>query len=97
MQGVSEYQYRTPFLVKDASCQPPALVFHNNAWKTANQVAAESGTTPEALAVVGGVVMARPLTDQFPVSTGIEHRSTVMQQQQQGTGGNVFPPSQVLL
>ena len=40
------------------------LVFHNNAWKTPNQIVAESNASSEA----------KPLEEKFPVSAGIMHQ-----------------------
>lgn len=63
------------------------LVFHNNAWKTPNQIVAETNTATPVVV---------PLTDQFPVSTGLQHMSSDLQAQ----GGmaeqpSVFPGQQV--
>ena len=45
-------------------------VYHNNTWKSANQIIAETNAANAAL------VAPRPLTDVFPVSTGIQHKKS---------------------
>ena len=67
----------------------PGLVFHNNAWKTSNQIVNETN-------MIAGI---RPLTDQFPVSTGLQHKTSDVgvapgtggvAAAADGSGGNVF-------
>ena len=70
----------------------PGLIYHNNTWKTANQMVAESN-------MMAGM---RPLTDQFPVSTGLHHKTSGVEEEDvggarvvgggasTGGGGNVF-------
>ena len=59
----------------------PGLVYHNNAWKTANQMVAETN-------MLAGV---RPLTDTFPVSTGIEHKTSGAEEEDVGGAGSGGP------
>ena len=59
-------QIHHPFAVQPAttsSFQQPALVYHNNAWKTTNQLAIEASVSQAA----------KPLVEKFPVSTGLDH------------------------
>ena len=58
-------------MVNPLSVYQPGLIFHNNAWKTSNQIVSESNT--QVVGMVGGVVP--PLTDRFPVSAGLQHKS----------------------
>ena len=56
-------QIHHPFAVKPTQptyVQQPTLVYHNNAWKTSNQLAIEADA-------------AKPLVEKFPVSAGIQH------------------------
>lgn len=59
-----ERVYRAPFAIRTPTVQYPGLVFHNNVWKTSNQVVAETNKV-------------RPLTDKFPVSAGLVHKATM--------------------
>lgn len=68
--------YRTPFVVNPVAYQP-GLVYHNNAWKTANQMVTETN-------MLAGV---RPITDMFPVSTGIEHKTSGVEEEDVGGAG----------
>lgn len=68
-------------MTSDSGYQP-GLIYHNHTWKTANQIVAESN----ALAGV------KPLTEQFPVSTGMEHKASDAQTK---AVGNVFASQQV--
>ena len=62
---------RAPFELTKTPANQSGLVLHNNAWKTPNQIVAESNM----------LQAERPLPEKFPVSSGIEH------QQQENTFG----------
>jgi hypothetical protein len=95
-QPPAAVEYRAPYVVNSATAYQPNLVFHNNAWKTANQIIAETNAMP---------VTPAPLTDQFPVSTGLQHKSSVVEgvavgmqggvAGQHSAGCNIFPGKQV--
>lgn len=70
-------EYRAPFAISTVPAYPPGLVFHNNAWKTANQIIAETNSYSQALV---------PLTDKFPVSAGLLHKDV----RTEVPGANVF-------
>ena len=74
-------EYTAPYAVAPVVTYQPGMVFHNNMWKTPNQIVAETNTLLLPTPV--------PLTQQFPVSTGLEH----MQEPEEG--GGVFGGHQV--
>ncbi len=57
-------EIRAPFEVNSTPSYQSGLVFHNNAWKTPNQIVAETNAQSDS----------RPVVDTFPVSTGVEHQ-----------------------
>ena len=64
----------------------PGLIYHNSTWKTANQMVAETNM----------LAQLRPLTDQFPVSTGLQHKTSGVEEEDNRGGasvggGSVFP------
>ena len=63
---VQEVQIRAPFNVAPTPVYQTGLIFHNNVWKTPNQLVAESNAATES----------RPVEAQFPVSTGLDHQIT---------------------
>ena len=59
-------QIRAPFNVAPTPAYQPGLIFHNNVWKTPNQLVAESNVESEN----------RPVEEKFPVSAGLDHQKT---------------------
>ena len=57
---------RAPFDVRPVIPKQPRLVFHNNVWKTSNELIVELNRAPDV----------RPLTNKFPVSAGLQHKAT---------------------
>ena len=81
----SFFQIHHPFAVSQnqtSSFQQPALVYHNNAWKTTSQLAIEAGVSQAN----------KPLVEKFPVSAGLQHT----QESEEVSGSdNVFEKYQV--
>ena len=59
-------QIRAPFNVAPTPAYQPGLIYHNNAWKTPNQLVVESNVETEN----------RPVEEKFPVSAGLDHQKT---------------------
>ena len=75
-------EIRAPFEVKSAPVYQPNLVYHDNAWKTSNQVVLESN----ALKAI------KPVEEVFPVSTGVQHAGV---ESSSSKADNVFDQSKV--
>lgn len=64
---LTSLQIHHPFAVnpnqQTSSFHQPSLIFHNNAWKTTNQLAIEAAVSEAA----------KPLVEKFPVSAGLQH------------------------
>ena len=63
-----EMQIRAPFNVAPTPAYQPGLIYHNNAWKTPNQLVVESNVETEN----------RPVEEKFPVSAGLDHPPVVL-------------------
>ena len=82
-----EMQIRAPFNVAPTPAYQPGLIYHNNAWKTPNQLVVESNVETEN----------RPVEEKFPVSAGLDHQKTEnnMDAQSAAQSINVFARFQV--
>ncbi len=83
----SHHEIRAPFELQPTPSYQQGLVFHKNAWKTPNQVVAESNAESST----------RPVVDAFPVSTGVDHQKQEDKQDAQRASDaiNVFAKFQV--
>ena len=84
---LTSLQIHHPFAVnpnqQTSSFHQPSLIFHNNAWKTTNQLAIKAAVSEAA----------KPLVEKFPVSAGLQH---TREETQDGSGtSNVFAQYQV--